>query len=54
VQASGLPRARFWERLGVLALIPLFSLWETAGFLRGFVRFVRHGESAFAVIAKPL
>jgi beta-1,4-mannosyltransferase len=54
VQASGLARARFWERLGVLALIPLFSLWETAGFLRGFVRFVRHGESAFAVIAKPL
>jgi egghead protein (zeste-white 4 protein) len=53
VQASGLRRARFVERLGVLGLIPLFSLWETAGFLRGFVRFVRHGESAFAVIAKP-
>ncbi len=52
--ASAQPLVRSWERLGCLGLIPLFSLWETAGFLRGFVRFVRHGESTFAVISKPL
>lgn len=53
-RASAQPRALPWERLGVLALIPVFSLWETVGFLRGFVRFIRHGESSFAVISKPL
>ena len=54
VRSSGLRRARFRDRVAVVVLIPVFSLWETAGFLRGLVRFVRHGESAFAVIAKPL
>ena len=47
-------RPTWWERLGAVALTPLFSLWEMIGFLRGFVRFVRHGETTFTVIAKPL
>jgi egghead protein (zeste-white 4 protein) len=54
VRASGLARARLRDRVAVVVLIPMFSLWETAGFLRGLIRFLRHGESAFAVISKPL
>ncbi|MGQ0574132.1 MAG: glycosyltransferase family 2 protein [Pseudonocardia sp.] len=52
--ASADARPRPAERLAVLALIPVYSLWETVGFLRGFVRFVRQGECRFAVIPKPL
>ena len=37
----------------MVALMPVFSLWEAAGVLRGAVLFVRGGETKFAVIAKP-
>jgi hypothetical protein len=53
-RASTQQRVRLLERLIQLPLLPIFSLWEAAGFLRGFVRFIRHYEPAFAVIAKPL
>jgi hypothetical protein len=52
--ASADPRRRWWERICVVLLMPLFSLFEAAGVLRGVIRFVRHGETSFAVIAKPL
>jgi hypothetical protein len=53
-RASSQQHVRPFERLIQLPLLPIFSLWEAAGFLRGFVRFIRHYEPAFAVIAKPL
>ncbi|MCX6463508.1 MAG: glycosyltransferase, partial [Pseudonocardiales bacterium] len=53
VSAGAGPRPRF-ERLLLLALIPVFSLWEAAGVTRGLVRAVRGGASTFTVIAKPL
>jgi cellulose synthase/poly-beta-1,6-N-acetylglucosamine synthase-like glycosyltransferase len=53
-RASTEHRVRRWERLSVIALIPLFSLFEVVGFLRGFMRFVRRTDTAFTVIAKPL
>jgi hypothetical protein len=52
-RSSLFPRP-WYERTLVVLAIPLFSLWEAAGVLRGFVRFVRGGESTFTVIAKPL
>lgn len=54
VRASADQRCRWWERVCIVALLPVFSLLEAAGVTRGFVRFVRHGETAFTVIAKPL
>jgi beta-1,4-mannosyltransferase len=54
VRASAEPRNTWLDRLCLLPLVPFFSLMESVGFLRGFVRFVRHYEPAFAVIAKPL
>jgi len=51
VSAGG--RRRWWERLCLLPLIPLFSLWEGVGGLRGFARFLRAEENKFVVIAKP-
>jgi cellulose synthase/poly-beta-1,6-N-acetylglucosamine synthase-like glycosyltransferase len=53
-RASTDARRHWWEAIVVVVLIPIFSLWEVAGFLRGFIRFVRHSETAFTVIAKPL
>lgn len=52
-RASALARRRWWEPVAVVALMPVFSLWEAAGVLRGAVRFVRGGETSFVVIAKP-
>jgi egghead protein (zeste-white 4 protein) len=52
-RASSHPRRRWWEPLVMLGCLPVFSLWEAAGVLRGLIRFVRHGEAAFTVIAKP-
>jgi hypothetical protein len=51
--SSGRGRRLWWEPLCLLPLIPLFSVWEAAGVLRATVRFLRHGESTFTVIAKP-
>ncbi|GAA4068549.1 glycosyltransferase family 2 protein [Actinomadura miaoliensis] len=51
--ASAGGRRRWWEPPVVLLLIPLFSLIEGWGGLRGFIRFVRREENKFVVIAKP-
>jgi beta-1,4-mannosyltransferase len=53
VNASADGRHKWWERICVILLIPLFSLWEGLGGFRGFMRFVRGGENKFVVIAKP-
>ena len=53
-RASADGRRRGWEMVAVVVLMPLFSLWEAAGVLCGVIRFVRHGETSFTVIAKPL
>lgn len=53
-RASADGRRHWWEPLAVIVLMPLFSLWEAAGVLCGVIRFVRHGETTFTVIAKPL
>jgi hypothetical protein len=52
-RASADGRRHWWEMPAVVLLMPLFSLWEAAGVLCGLVRFVRHGETTFTVIAKP-
>jgi len=52
--ASKDARRQWWEPMWLVTLIPLFSLWEVLGVLRGLVRFVRNGESTFTVIAKPV
>lgn len=52
-RASSHPRRRWWEPVVMIACLPVFSLWEAAGVLRGLIRFVRRGEAAFTVIAKP-
>lgn len=51
VSADG--RRRWWESLAVILLIPIFGLMETIPGLRGFVKFARHTENTFQVIAKP-
>jgi cellulose synthase/poly-beta-1,6-N-acetylglucosamine synthase-like glycosyltransferase len=51
--ASLISSRRFWEPIAVLALIPLFSIIEGLGGLRGFLKFVRREEDRFVVIAKP-
>jgi egghead protein (zeste-white 4 protein) len=53
VNASADGRRRWWERLAVIMLIPLFSIWEGIGGFRGLVRFLRREENKFVVIAKP-
>jgi egghead protein (zeste-white 4 protein) len=51
--ASAECRPRWWERVSVLLLIPLFSLWEGLGGFRGFLRVLRSDEKTFIVIRKP-
>jgi beta-1,4-mannosyltransferase len=51
VSAGG--RRKWWEAIAVIVLIPLFSMLEGLGGLAGFLRFARHGENKFIVIAKP-
>ncbi len=51
--ASARPKRLWWEPAAVVALIPLFSLWECAGIVRGVHRFVSGSEPRFTVIAKP-
>jgi Glycosyl transferase family group 2 len=51
--SSDHPHRHWWEPVCLIALLPLFLLWEVLGILGGLFRFLRHGESAFAVIAKP-
>jgi egghead protein (zeste-white 4 protein) len=52
-RASADDRPRWWEHAAVLAGIPLFSLLESAGMVRGLVRCARRDASVFPVIAKP-
>jgi beta-1,4-mannosyltransferase len=51
VSARG--RRRWWEPPAAILLIPFFSMIEGLGGLRGFLRFARHAENKFIVIAKP-
>jgi hypothetical protein len=51
VSARGL--RRWWEPPAAIMLIPFFSMIEGLGGLRGFLRFARHEEKQFVVIAKP-
>jgi beta-1,4-mannosyltransferase len=51
VSARG--RRIWWEAIAVMLLIPFFAMIEGIGGLRGFLRFVRHAENKFIVIAKP-
>lgn len=51
VSARG--RRKWWEAFAVLLLIPAFSMLEGLGGLRGFLKFARHAENKFVVIAKP-
>jgi egghead protein (zeste-white 4 protein) len=53
VRASADTRIRWWEPVAVIAGMPLFSLLEATGVLRGAIRFIRRSETAFTVIAKP-
>jgi beta-1,4-mannosyltransferase len=51
VSAGG--RRKWWETVVVLLFIPVFSMLEGLGGLRGFLKFARHAENKFIVIAKP-
>jgi len=51
VSAGG--RRKWWETVAVLLLIPVFSMLEGVGGMRGFLKFARHAENKFIVIAKP-
>jgi beta-1,4-mannosyltransferase len=53
VWASARPRRRWWEAPSLVLLIPVFTLFEAAGAIRGLVRFLRNGAATFTVIAKP-
>ncbi|GAB3856052.1 hypothetical protein [Dactylosporangium cerinum] len=52
-EVSADPRRRWWESLAVILLIPIFGLMESIPGLRGFLKFARHTENKFLVIAKP-
>ncbi|MFI7589840.1 glycosyltransferase family 2 protein [Spongisporangium articulatum] len=47
-------KRRWYEPILVIVLIPVFSLLEGAGGLRGFLKFLRRKENSFTVIAKPV
>jgi hypothetical protein len=51
---SARSRRLWWEPPCLLLLIPVFSLLEAAGVLRGLMRYLRGGESTFVVISKPM
>ena len=52
-RASADTRRRPWELVGVLTLIPIFSLLESWGAIRGMWRHLKKEENKFVVIAKP-
>ena len=52
-RSSAQPRPVWWERLCLVVLSPLFSMWEIAGMSCGLVRFLRRGKASFTVIRKP-
>jgi hypothetical protein len=45
---------RWWERIAVILLVPVFSLMEGIGAIRGLIRHLRGGQQQFVVIAKPV
>lgn len=51
--SSARPYRLWWEPVCLVALLPLFLLWEVLGILGGLISFFRRGESTFTVIAKP-
>jgi beta-1,4-mannosyltransferase len=53
VISSAQPRFAWWEPLSLVALMPLFSIWETVAIARAIMRLVRRAAPAFAVISKP-
>jgi hypothetical protein len=54
VSVSRRARYRWWEGIAVILLVPVFSLMEGIGAVRGLVRYLRGGQQQFVVIAKPL
>ena len=54
VGSSADPRRAWWEPLVLMMLLPLFSLWEAIGVMRGLLQFLRKSELKFKVIAKPV
>jgi hypothetical protein len=47
-------RRIWWEPFALVALFPVFSLWEVTGVMRGFMQFLRKRDLEFEVIAKPV
>ncbi len=44
---------RWWEPPVMIALIPFFAMLESLSGMYGFIKFARHTENKFVVIAKP-
>ncbi|MGD9530296.1 glycosyltransferase family 2 protein [Pseudonocardia sp.] len=53
VRASADAQMHWWEPIAVIGGMPLYSLFEATGVLRGAIKFMRRTETAFTVIAKP-
>ncbi|MEX0668574.1 MAG: glycosyltransferase family 2 protein [Candidatus Saccharimonadales bacterium] len=51
--ASGLTYPKFTQRVALLSLIPVFSLWEGIGGMLGVLDHLRKKAVVFTVIAKP-
>lgn len=54
VSVSRRAKYRWWEGVAVILLIPVFALMEGIGAVRGLYRYLRGGQQAFVVIAKPV
>ena len=50
--SSALPQRLWWEPICLLALAPVFTLWEVAGIVRGIWRFFTSRRPQFTVIPK--
>ena len=47
------PRRLWWEPLCLVALAPIFAIWETVAVARALAHVARRGEPTFTVISKP-
>ncbi|MDG4824880.1 glycosyltransferase family 2 protein [Asanoa sp. WMMD1127] len=54
VSVSRRAKYRWWEGIAVILLVPLFSLMEGVGAVRGLIKHIRGGQQQFVVIAKPI
>jgi len=54
VSVSRRAKYRWWEGIAVILLVPIFSLMEGIGAVRGLIRYLRGGQPQFVVIAKPI